>query len=235
MSDTQMNMVPRGKAAPYVPYPSFKTLMQELHEHKVPSRIDRSVLKRFSGITGTQLMTTMRFLGLMDDKSHPTQRLHELVAAYGTAEWSPRMIAVLQAEYAPLFGLDLGNATPSHFDEVFRKAFPGADSVVKKSIAFFLSAAKDAGIVISDRVLHGRKPRAANGAPRRQKKKEDGAAAQPATHAPKNENVTSHSDFMNQLLAKFPPFDPGWSPELKAEWFKGFQTFMAHAKEGQKQ
>jgi hypothetical protein len=149
----------RGNTPPYVSYPSFKTLLHDLHEHDVPSRIDRSVLKRFSGITGTQLLTALRFLKLIDENSEPTPRLRELAAAYGTADWNPAMIAILQAEYAPLFGLDLGNATASHFDETFRKAFPGADSVLQKTTAFFLSAAKDCGIIISDRVLLGRKSR----------------------------------------------------------------------------
>jgi len=81
--------VGRGNTPPYVSYPSFKTLLGELHEHDVPSRIDRSVLRRFSGIVGTQLLTTLRFLHLIDEQSHPTPRLGELVVAFGTPEWGP--------------------------------------------------------------------------------------------------------------------------------------------------
>ena len=219
----------RGNTPPYVSYPSFKTLISELHEHDVPSRIDRSVLKRFSGIVGTQLLTALRFLRLIDDKSHPTARLNDLVTAYGTPEWGPKMIGVLQDEYGPLFGLDLGNATASHFDETFRKSFPGSDSVLQKSTAFFLGAAKDGGIIISDRVLNGRKPRGispgTSGRPRKTR------AEKPAKLAKPKENGEEENDppgsWEDRLIAKFPPFNPEWDATVQAKWFESFEKLMA--------
>ena len=64
-----------------------------------------------------------------------------------------------------MFAIDLETATPSHFNEAFRRAFPAADAVVQKCVTFFLYAANDAGVKISGRVLKGRKPRSL--APRR--------------------------------------------------------------------
>jgi hypothetical protein len=58
-----------------------------------------------------------------------------------------------------MFAIDLATATPSHFNEAFRRAFPAADAVVQKCVTFFLYAANDAGVKISGRVLKGRKPR----------------------------------------------------------------------------
>ena len=58
-----------------------------------------------------------------------------------------------------MFAIDLETATPSHFNEAFRRAFPAADAVVQKCVTFFLYAANDAGVKISGRVLKGRKPR----------------------------------------------------------------------------
>jgi hypothetical protein len=58
-----------------------------------------------------------------------------------------------------MFAIDLETATPSHFNQAFRKAFPAADAVVQKCVTFFLYAANDAGVKISARVLKGRKPR----------------------------------------------------------------------------
>ena len=68
---------------PYTSYRTFKTFIEDLHEHGVPSRIDRSVLTRFSGIVGTQLMHALRFLGLIEDDGRPTERLKGLVKAHG--------------------------------------------------------------------------------------------------------------------------------------------------------
>ena len=36
---------------------------------------------------------------------------------------------------------------------------------------------------------------------------------------------------MAQLLVKFPSFDPGWPDAIKADWFKGFDQFMAYARQ----
>ena len=144
---------------PYTSYRTFKTFIEDLHEHGVPSRIDRSVLTRFSGVVGTQLMHALRFLGLIEDDGRPTPRLKELASAHGSGRWPEKFLELLQREYAPMFAIDLENATPSHFSQAFRKAFPAADAVVQKCVTFFLYAANDAGVRISGRVLKGRKPR----------------------------------------------------------------------------
>ena len=164
---------------PYTSYRTFKTFIEDLHEHGVPSRIDRSVLTRFSGVVGTQLMHALRFLGLIEDDGRPTQPLKELVNAHGSALWPEKLLECLRQEYAPIFAIDLEAATPSHFNQAFRKAFPAADAVVQKCVTFFLYAANDAGVKISGRVLKGRKPRSLT--PRRK-------PAKPAfAHPPTNE------------------------------------------------
>ena len=155
-------MIERARSSgtpPYTSYRTFKTFIEDLREHGVPSRIDRSVLTGFSGVVGTQLMHALRFLGLIEDDGRPTQRLNELVNAYGAEHWPRKLLELLRQEYAPIFAINLETATPSHFNEAFRKAFPAADAVVQKCVTFFLYAANDAGVTISGRVLKGRKPR----------------------------------------------------------------------------
>jgi Family of unknown function (DUF5343) len=165
---------------PYTSYRTFKTFIEDLHQHGVPSRIDRSVLTRFSGVVGTQLMHALRFLGLIEDDGRPTQRLKELMTAHATARWPETLLKLLQEEYAPIFAIDLETATPSHFSGAFRKAFPAADAVVQKCVTFFLYAANDAGVKISGRVLKGRKPRSLT-TPRRK------ATRPPFAHPPARE------------------------------------------------
>jgi hypothetical protein len=147
------------RTPPYTSYRTFRTFIQDLSEQGVPSRIDRSVLTRFSGVVGTQLMHALRFLGLIADDGRPTQRLTELVNAQGAGVWPEKLLELLRQEYAPMFAIELETATPSHFNGAFRKAFPAADAVVQKCVTFFLYAASDAGVKISARVLKGRKPR----------------------------------------------------------------------------
>jgi hypothetical protein len=144
---------------PYTSYRTFKTFIEDLHEQGVPSRIDRSVLTRFSGVVGSQLMHALRFLGLIEDDGRPTERLKELIKAHGGGHWPGKLLELLRQEYAPMFAIDVATATPSHFNEAFRRAFPAADAVVQKCVTFFLYAANDAGVKVSGRVLKGRKPR----------------------------------------------------------------------------
>jgi hypothetical protein len=148
-----------ARTPPYTSYRTFKTFIRDLHEAGVPSRIDRSVLTRFSGVVGTQLMHALRFLDLIEDNGRPTERLRELADADGTAHWPETFSDLLRQDYSPMFAIELETATPSHFNEAFRKAFPAADAVVQKCVTFFLYAANDAGVKISGRVLKGRKPR----------------------------------------------------------------------------
>jgi len=155
-------MIERARSSgtpPYTSYRTFKTFIEDLREQGVPSRIDRSVLTGFSGVVGTQLMHALRFLGLIEDDGRPTQRLNELAKAHGAEHWPRKLLELLRQEYAPIFAINLETATPSHFNEAFRKAFPAADAVVQKCVTFFLYAANDAGVTISGRVLKGRKPR----------------------------------------------------------------------------
>jgi uncharacterized protein DUF5343 len=148
------------RTPPYTSYRTFKTFIEDLRERGVPSRIDRSVLTRFSGVVGTQLMHALRFFGLIEDDGAPTERLKELVNADAAGHWPETLLELLRQRYAPMFAIDLETATPSHFSQAFRKAFPAADAVVQKCVTFFLYAANDAGVKISGRVMKGRKPRA---------------------------------------------------------------------------
>jgi Family of unknown function (DUF5343) len=147
------------RTPPYTSYRTFKTFIEDLRERGVPSRIDRSVLTRFSGVVGTQLMHALRFLGLIEEDGGRTQALRELVNAHGAGHWPETLLGLLRRQYAPMFAIDLETATPSHFNQAFRKAFPAADAVVQKCVTFFLYAANDAGVTISGRVMKGRKPR----------------------------------------------------------------------------
>jgi hypothetical protein len=147
------------RTPPYTSYRTFRTFIEDLREHGVPSRVDRSVLTRFSGVVGAQLTHALRFLGLIDDEGRPTDLLRELLKAEDEGRWPEALLVLIRREYAPIFAIDLESATPSHFNEAFRRAFPAADAVVQKCVTFFLYAASDAGVRVSGRVLKGRKPR----------------------------------------------------------------------------
>ena len=98
-----------------------------------------------------------------------------------------------------MFAIDLETATPSHFNEAFRKAFPAADAVVQKCVTFFLYAANDAGVKISGRVLKGRKPRSLT--PRRK-------AARPAFAYPPTKEFETPPPQPREALPPSPALPP---------------------------
>jgi hypothetical protein len=160
--------VARGAIPPYVPFPSLKSFVQNAGQQGLANRIDRSVLTNFSGSTQTQLITALRFLGLIDAKGHPTDRLETLVKTSGTDEWSNVLAALLRDTYPALFdGFDLARATPNQFGERFRGTFPGSDAVQRKAVTFFLGAAQDAKIPISPHITKNKKPRTVSSVGRR--------------------------------------------------------------------
>ena len=69
---------------PYVPYRTFQTFLEFLLEEGIPGRIDKTVWGlRFSGSSGTQLMTALKVLDLVDSEAHPDDKLARLVHAEG--------------------------------------------------------------------------------------------------------------------------------------------------------
>lgn len=162
-----------GRIPPYVSYKTFKTFIDDMATHNVPTRIDKSVLRRFNGSARAQLQTGLRFLDLVDAKDQPTDALRTLVAAHNSDLWPATLAAVLQDPYAVVMALDLAHVTDGQLREAF-KTFPGTEEVLSKSRAFFLRAAKDAGIKLSPRIEQ-KAPRCTS--PRRKAPNQNGAGA----------------------------------------------------------
>ncbi|MDO8972878.1 DUF5343 domain-containing protein [Reyranella sp.] len=180
MAELETNDSVRQLSAPYTAFASVKTALAQFKEHGMPQRVDRSVLPTFSGAVGSQVMTGLRFLGLIDQSNNSQRTLQELVDALGTDEWPATLRAVLQSAYAPLFNLSLETASPSQFNELFRREYPAADEVSRKATTFFLNAAREADIKISPYILRNKKPRS-NGAKKRSVRSGDAPTAAPAT------------------------------------------------------
>lgn len=218
-----------GHTPPYTSFQSIKTLLSAFKANGIPGRIDRTVLTNFSGAVGGQILTALRFLNLIDEAGQPLPELRILVNAYGTDDWTAKLQRLLRMAYAPVFSLNLETASPGQFNEQFRKAFPAKDETLRKCITFFLNAAREAEIPISPYILKNKKPR--SGSPARRKPRpaggtNDGHAKPPAGSAPPPPPPAEGPSLKEQLLKKFPEFDPKWPAEIQKQWFDGFQRLM---------
>ncbi len=206
---------------PYVPYRTFRTFLEYLREG-IPARIDRSVWgQRFSGSSGNQLMTTLKALSLVHEDGRPAPELEMLVHAEGD-ERRRLLRSLLERFYQPVFQLDLTRATRSQFHEAFR-SFGAREGVLTKCEAFFVRAAQDAGVELSQYVLarrHGsRRLSQPPGRPRNAQ--QDRPPQHQQQPQPKPSPSSSRLAVAEMILSKYPDFDPSWAPEVQAKWMEG--------------
>ncbi len=136
----------------YVPHKTFSNLINSLKESGAPSQIDRSVLKSMSGSDQSAILQSLKFLSLIDDKGIPSKEFIQLIDSSDNQR-PALMRSVLEKSYTFLFSgsIDLKKATTKQVEDAFRDQGVSGSTVVK-CIAFFLAAAKAAGITISTHV-----------------------------------------------------------------------------------
>ncbi|HRK62952.1 MAG TPA: hypothetical protein PLN53_01070, partial [Terricaulis sp.] len=155
MYDTEHPDTAGVRTPPYVSFQTFLTLIEDLKTNGLPPRIDRSVLKRFSGGVGGQLQVALKSLGLADEGNLPTERLARMVDGYGTEAFKSVLRECLAIGYPFLESFDLKNGTPSMFAEAFRKATSAREDVLKKCRRFYIYAAQFCGVDIGPRLTAG--------------------------------------------------------------------------------
>jgi hypothetical protein len=221
-----------GKIAPaYVPWRTFMNFINGLRETDVPSQINRSVMTNLSYSAQAQLLSGLRYLGLINTDGKPLANLSRFV---GATEATQKEIikAIITERYGFVFNaLDLSRASSEELEKQFRAEGIGGSTVVRAT-SFFLGAAEAAGIQLS---AHLKKKTSVAPATRRQRvakrKVRNGANGQDETPPP----AAVPTDMMGKLLEKFPQFDPNWPDPIKTKWFEGFDRLMVSAakKEGQ--
>lgn len=225
----------KRQSAPYVGFPSYKNMISGFHDNVVPSRVDRSVLGKFSGIVGSQLLGALRFFNQIDSDGRPQAALEPLVATYGTDSWPKALGDQLRAAYKPIFELNLKTASPAEFTERFREFYPAEGDTLRKALTFFLNAAREAKIEVNSYILKNKKPRSGAAKKPRPPKPEVKEQVRHGEGGKLKNELNGHgesaSKFKQDLLDKFPAFDPNWPDNIKAEWFKGFDQFMQMTRE----
>ena len=135
---------------PYVSFNTFKTLLDWLKVESVPLRLDRSFWHdKFSGSIGSQLMASLRFLGLLQ-ANNPMPELENLVQAQ--PDNKPLILKTLiQNSYTFIPFEELHRGTPAMLISWF-KTYPIDGHTLRKAISFFISASIDAEIPISNSI-----------------------------------------------------------------------------------
>ena len=141
------------RTPPYIAFKTFLTFIDDLHTNGLPPRIDKSVLKRFSGGVGNQLLMGLKSLGLLSDDNKPTSHLAHMVQVYGKPEFKADLRDAIAYGYPFLANLDLMTATPGMLADAFKNATGAKEDVLKKCRRFFLQAAQESGMPLGTRIL----------------------------------------------------------------------------------
>ena len=173
---------------PYVSFSTFRTLREWLGDEGVPLRFDRSFWEsKFSGSTGTQLVAALRFLGLLD-REQPQQGMERMAEA-STAEWRFLLAELLHDSYTAVPFDELPRATPAMVRGWFR-AYPVDGHTLRKAISFFVSAAKEAELPMSNGVRKMAKGRPARQPAPPPPNRVEGKRIQPASADPRPATAT---------------------------------------------
>ncbi|MDD5126738.1 MAG: DUF5343 domain-containing protein [Dehalococcoidales bacterium] len=217
----------RRHLPPYVSYRTFRNFVDRLQQG-IPARFDRSFWgETLSGSTGTHLIASLRFLGLIDANDFPTERLKRLVAARGTERQSLlRVITVDAYNFLSEGTFDLATATYAQLQEVFRDRFQPTGDVARKCIKFFVALTTDAGVPLSPHIVK-RFRSSDNGTGTKLNAKKSGTKSLRNIQVPQpTVIVPQRNGWSEALLSKFPSFDPAWSEELQLSWFKAFDELL---------
>lgn len=132
---------------PYASFVSFLNLVEWLGSmDPMPEQLDRSLWQsKFSGATGSALISAARFLDLIEDE-RPTGMLEELVRA--DKDTRPAVLAtVLRSAYGDEIVERAATMTPKMFDEHLRE-LGTTDGTHRKAASFLTNALKEAGVPV---------------------------------------------------------------------------------------
>jgi hypothetical protein len=217
-----------GGVPPYVPFGTFRNFLGKM-TMRPPSRIDDSVMPATSRVLRLQLYAALRYLNLVSSEGAPTDRLKRLIRSQG-AERKAVLRDTLKQAYGFLFsGFPLANCTSDELEQEFRKKGASGDTL-RKCVAFFVGACREAGIETSAYIKPFRRCRLLTRKPPETKLGADSpdedlklTTGDLQGRSPDG-NSSSDTDL---LLQKFPNFDPKWPDELKSKWFDGLQSLLA--------
>ncbi len=138
---------------PYVPYSTLSKFISELHEHPLPTHVDKSMMTKMSGSAQSAMIAAFKSLKLINGDFEPTDTLKNLVES-APEQYEEILAGIIKSTYGFLFTSDfnIGNTTSKQVEMKFRDVVGASGSTLTKCISFFLAAAQAAKIFVSPHV-----------------------------------------------------------------------------------
>jgi hypothetical protein len=182
------------KTPPYISYATFNTALATLSEHGLPPKLDRSVLKQFSGLNQTLLLSAFRYLGLTNEHDEPTEKFREFVGA--ESDKRKEILGLLIKVHYPEQVKVLTHGTHQQLKDSFDTT-DVPSSVKTKCLSFFLGATKATGYVISNYIVKGMRTRGPRQFPRK-------PSARASAKTPNGEEASEDTPMLPEGMVAIP-------------------------------
>jgi len=224
--------IEKKRLPPYISYQTFNNFVRRLSEQpRLPARIDNGYRREtLSGSNSVQMMTGMRFLGLVDEFEKPTGQLQQFVQAKGDQQKAV-LADIVKRSYSFVFKLPNydKDATRDQLVGCFQQNYQLKPDVLRKCIKFFVLMSDDAGVTLSPFMT--KKFRKASARTKVPEQKSSGKKVPQKTYqnlkVPELAEVPeTDNSWHSKLLEKFPKFDPAWGEEAQNRWFSAFDKLL---------
>lgn len=147
-----------GYSAPYVPFPTFETGLNKLAAlGGIPPRIDSTVFTQMGGAQVSQVISALKFFGLINADGVPDPALKEIVLNRESRKATIRKL--IKDHYPNVSESDLATMSLSQLDtKLSDKAYRVNGATKQKARSFLLKAAEFADIPLS-KLLKAKGPR----------------------------------------------------------------------------
>ena len=173
-----------GFKPPYMAFTTLWNFLETLASHPLPPAIDRSLMQGKSGSDQANIFNALKAFGLLGEGQVVLPALTELTSA--DVEGRKLLLAdLVRRHYPGALEVSDRNGTSTQLDAKFREDY-GLQSgdTLRKSVTFFLHAARTAGIPLSPHFKQTRSGQGAPGQPKRRTAKRTArTAASPAAPA----------------------------------------------------
>jgi hypothetical protein len=225
-----------SRVAPiYVSYSTFVTLLDWLRDlPTIPSQFDRTFWgDKFGGSTGTQLMSGLRFLGLLKNDV-PTDQLDRLARA-DTDGRKPLLRDLLTSAYGVPLVEGLARMTPKMVNEAL-DGLGTTDATREKARSFFINAAKAADVPMQPGVAKQARNRPGasqrNGSRRKKREQPADKTEQVTASQAQTETVLQKMGLkapLIPLLEDLAKIGPKWDQAEHDGWHTAFKTLADYA------
>jgi len=151
-------MEDNGYSAPYVPFPTFETGLNKLAAlGGIPPRIDSTVFTQMGGGQVSQVISALKFFGLINADGVPDPALKEIVLNRESRKATIRKL--IKDHYPNVSESDLATMSLSQLDsKLSDKSYHVSGATKQKARSFLLKAAEFADIPLS-KLLKAKGPR----------------------------------------------------------------------------